>query len=71
MSSDTHPDAAAVQLRIFRSMTAEQRLRMALEMSESLREVALAGVRSRRPGLDADSARRELLRIMYGFAPRP
>ncbi len=69
MLSDTHPDAAAVQLEIFRRMTPEQRMRMAFEMSESLRNVALAGLRSRRPDLDEDGLRRELLRIMYGFAP--
>lgn len=69
--SDTHPDAANVQLEIFRRMTAEQRLRLALEMSESLREIALAGLRSRRPDLDPNGLSRELLRVMYQFAPEP
>jgi hypothetical protein len=69
--SDTHPDAAGVQLEIFRSMTAEQRIRLAVEMSESLREIALAGLRSRRPDLDPDGLSRELLRVMYGFTPEP
>ena len=63
--------AAAIQREIFRNMTAEQRLRMALEMSESMRNIALAGLRSRRPDLDADGLSRELLRIMYGFVPQP
>lgn len=44
---------------------------MALEMSESMRNVALAGLRSRRPDLDEDGLRRELMRIMYGFVPHP
>ena len=63
--------ATAIQREIFRNMTTEQRLRMALEMSDSMRNVALAGLRSRRPDLDADGLSRELLRIMYGFVPQP
>ena len=50
--------ATAIQRRIFRAMTTEQRLRLALEMSESLRNVALAVLRSRRPDLDANSLSR-------------
>ncbi len=70
MPFDTTSEAAAVQRAIFRRMTAAQRLRLSLEMSESLRNVALAGLRSRRPELNAEERSRELLRIMYGFAPK-
>jgi len=63
--------ATAFQRRIFRAMTTGQRLRLALEMSESLRNVTLAGLRSRRPDLDANALSREPVRIMYGLAPRP
>ncbi|HEX7959819.1 MAG TPA: hypothetical protein VF493_07870 [Terriglobales bacterium] len=69
MHSDTTPEAEAIQQDIFRRMTTEERLRMALEMSESLRNVALAGLRSRRPDLDDHELSRELMRIMYGFVP--
>jgi hypothetical protein len=62
--------ATATQRKIFRAMT-EQRLRLALEMSESLRNVALAGLRSRRLDLDANGLSRELARVMYGLAPQP
>jgi hypothetical protein len=63
--------AAAIQREMFRSMTTEERFLMALEMSDSLRNVALAGLRSRRPDLDEKGLSRELLRIMYGFTPEP
>jgi len=63
--------ATAIQQSIFRSMTVEQRFRLALEMSESLRNLALAGLRSRRPDLDVNGLSREIVRIMYGVAPRP
>ncbi|HVO82666.1 MAG TPA: hypothetical protein VMT28_18200 [Terriglobales bacterium] len=71
MPFDTVPEAATIQNEIFRRMTTAQRLRLALEMSDSLRNVALAGLRTRRPELNAEELSRELLRIMYGFAPRP
>jgi hypothetical protein len=71
MPFDTTPEITAIQEGIFRRMTSEQRLRQALEMSESLRNVALAGLRSRRPELKADELSRELMRIMYGFVPPP
>jgi len=71
MPSDTSAEAAAVQRDIFRRMTTEERLGLALEMSESMREVALAGLRSRRPDLSADQLLPELMRLWYGFAPKP
>ena len=51
-------------------MTTAQRLRLALEMSESLRNVAFAGLR-RRPELDENGFSREMARLMYGLAPQP
>jgi len=71
MPSDTSPEAAAIQQEIFRRMSTSERLRMALEMSESMRNVALAGLRSRRPELNPEELSRELMRIMYGFVPCP
>ncbi|HET9741777.1 MAG TPA: hypothetical protein VFQ00_03415 [Terriglobales bacterium] len=65
--SDTSPEAAAVQTEIFRRMNPSQRLRMAIEMSDSMRNLALAGLRSRRPELNEQELSRELLRVMYGF----
>lgn len=69
MPSDTSPEAAAIQAEIFRRMTPAQRLKLALEMSESMRNVALAGLRSRRPDLNEEELSRELIRNMYGFTP--
>jgi len=71
MHFDTAPEVAAIQEGIFRQMTTSQRLRLALEMSESLRNVAMAGLRKRYPELTSDELSRELLRIMYGFSPQP
>jgi hypothetical protein len=71
MSLDTDPVARAIQQDIIRRMTPEKRIRLALEMSDSVRNVALAGLRSRQPELTPQELSRELLRIMYGpTAPR-
>jgi len=67
MPSDTSPEASTVQRDIFCRMTTAERLRLALEMSESMRNIALAGLRSRRPELDAGGLRRELMRVLYGI----
>jgi len=67
VSSDTSPEAAAVQQEIFRRMTPEQRLRIALELSEELRNIALSGVRSRHPEMSEEELKFELMRIIYGF----
>ena len=69
MSSDTSPKAAAIQQEVFRRMTSAERLRLALEMSESMRNVALAGLRARHPELNANELSQELMRVMYGFVP--
>ena len=71
MAPDTNAVARAIQAKIFRGMSTAERLRLALEISESLRHVALAGLRQRHPELSGDELSRELLRIMHGFAPQP
>ena len=70
MPSDTHPDAERVQTEIFRRMTPGQRVEVAFEMSESIRNISLDGLRSRRPDLSREEALRELMRLMYGVAPK-
>ena len=68
---DTSPEAAAVQQEIVARMTPAQRLRLASEMSKSVRNLALAGLRHRHPDWNEDQLSRELLRIMYGFEWKP
>lgn len=47
---DTTLDADRVRLDAIRKLPADQRLRQALELSESIRALALAGLRRRYPG---------------------
>ena len=59
-SLDTSREAERVQLKKWRAMSPGQRLSLAVSMSQSVRALALAGVRQRYP--DA-SAREQLLRL--------
>lgn len=70
MPFDSSPRAVAIQNDILRRMTTAQRLKLALDMSESMRNMALAGLRSRQPEMNENELSRELMRIMYGFAPQ-
>lgn len=68
---DTSPEAAAVQQDILARMTTAERLELALELSDSIREVALAGLRLRHPEWDEEQLKRELLSVWYGFGRKP
>jgi hypothetical protein len=48
-SGDTSAEAHARQFEAFRRMTPEERLAVAAEMSDALRRLVEAGVRSRHP----------------------
>jgi len=47
--SDTTPEARAIQEKILRNMTGEQRLLLALDMSLFARELARACIRQEHP----------------------
>ncbi len=49
MLDDTHPDAHAVQLALYRRMSGERRVALMFEMSEDAREITLAGLRRQHP----------------------
>ncbi len=68
---DTTPEAAAVQMEIHRRMGPEGRFRLAVEMSETARSFAKAGIRTRHPELDDAGVAAELMRQLYGVTPGP
>jgi hypothetical protein len=59
-SLDTSAAAEHVLVEKLRAMSPEQRLSLALSLSQSVRSLAIAGVRQRHPG---SSAREQLLRL--------
>lgn len=64
--ADTSREAHEVQLAIYRSMSPEQKLLLAIRMSEEVREVAADGIRARHPEYSAEEVRFALWRMLHG-----
>jgi hypothetical protein len=64
--ADTAAESRRVQLNVYRAMSPERRVDVALAMSEDARRITLEGIRARCGWLDDDGVRRELLRILLG-----
>jgi hypothetical protein len=65
-SLDTAPSADAVQLALYRKMSASDRCRIGHQMSLDARAIALAAIRRRHPEYDDISARWALFRLLIG-----
>ena len=63
---DTSAEAAAVQARIHRSLSGSQRLLIALQMSETVRELAFSRLRMEHPECEESDIRRMFLRSQFG-----
>ena len=66
MATDTSPDALHAQLAAARRLGPEGRLRVAVELSEETRRIAIEGVMRRHPDYDEPRARREVARLLVG-----
>jgi len=71
MPFDTSPEAEAVQLRVLKAMSNEQRLLIALNMSESLRAVARKRIQREHPEWSEQQVIHELLRLAFFPEPLP
>ena len=69
--TDTSHKAQAVQVEIQRSMSGEQRLRLAFEMSQFARELSRERIRREHPDWLETQLDRELLRLAFLPAPLP
>jgi hypothetical protein len=65
-SADTTLEAGRVQVEVYRRMPPHQRLQVALHLSEVLREVAAAGVRSRHPNYTQEQVKLAVTRLTIG-----
>lgn len=63
---DTSPAAHEVQVSWNRRLGPAGRVALAFEMSEAVREIARAGIRSRHPTYTAEEVRFALIRLLYG-----
>jgi hypothetical protein len=63
---DTTPYAHQVQIEIFRRMRPEERLRSAVSLAQTSRELLKEGVRRRHPDYSEEQVRLAVIRIMLG-----
>jgi hypothetical protein len=66
LRGDTDDDARAVQLAVLRRMGPSERVRIAAEMSEDARRIAIEAERRRRPELSEAEARQRVLDRLWG-----
>ena len=63
---DTSPEAMRVQIEVWRRMTDSRRFAAAMELSENLRRMALAGIRASHPEYSEEEAKLALFERMHG-----
>ena len=77
-SRDTHPQIEALRIEGFRRMTPAEKFAQVASLTRNVRELALAGIRMRHPGIGEREARirlaalsvdRGVLRRAFGWAP--
>lgn len=66
LSIDTTPDAEAVQIEIYRRMSARRKLELVEEENRTARELALAGLRQRHPDAGPEELFRRLMDLLLG-----
>lgn len=66
LSRDTSSDAEAVQIEIFRRMSARRKLELVAEANRTARDLALAGLRRRHPDAGPAELFRRLMDLMLG-----
>ena len=69
--TDTSPEAQAIQLDIYKKMSGEQRLILALEMSVFVRDLAKVRIRKEHPEWPESEVTREILRMAFFPGPIP
>lgn len=66
--SDTHPEVAALQRRLLRQADAAQKLAMLGQMNQTVKTLALSGLRSRHPDDSSEILHRRLADLILGPA---
>ncbi|HBE80842.1 MAG TPA: hypothetical protein DDW65_24105 [Firmicutes bacterium] len=64
--SDTHPMFEPLIIEGFRKMSPSQRFKMAIEMSEAIRDLAKTGILKRHPGISDEELRKRLGALLLG-----
>jgi len=68
LSQDTAPEAEQIQVDLWRSMSPLQKARLASDLSRGVRELTLAGIRARHPGIGPEEQFLRLAQVTLGAA---
>ncbi len=63
---DTHPDIHALQIGLYRQMSTAQKVEILAGLWETVRELALAGLRRRHPEFSEEQRQNDLAVLMLG-----
>ena len=66
MITDTTPDAEKRQHEIFKRMSGERRLLLAMSFSDQLRDIAMEGLRQRHPSVSEENLKAIYFKEMFG-----
>ena len=64
--SDTHPKMEALQIQLWRQASPTRKMHMLAQLNDSVRLLALAGLRSRFPNATEAELRRRLADLLLG-----
>lgn len=68
--TDTSTKAAALHLELYRSLEPADRVQIAVDLSDAVRETALDGIRRRHPEYSDEAVAEAFLTLLYGPAKR-
>jgi len=66
-ATDTTPEMAALQLRLYQAAGPSRRFQIAADLSDAVRETTLAGIRRRHPELSERELAQSFLDLVYGY----
>ena len=67
-ASDTSAAVRRIRDDAYRAMTAEQRVDLAVQLSEEVRAITIAGIRSRDPAIEPSELRHRFMVVLHGRA---
>jgi hypothetical protein len=66
MTADTTPNAERRQHEIFKQMSGERRLSLAMAFSDQIRDIAMEGLRRRHPSASKEALKAIFIKEIYG-----
>lgn len=66
LSSDTHPKMEALQIEFIRRMPAWKKISMVDGLNETVKTLAISGIKQRRPDVTPEQIHRILAELMLG-----